>query len=214
MDWLEKHLRYFILPKLQCVLGLNDRAGPFKGTLRADKAAEFKEGGMLLTFIKSCRGLGELDYDTRRAFSCFAVKNGEEGHSELHTRENISHLSHNAIVHTTIKNSVKDLIKQTKQTDKTVFLLGRDVWLWAVIGEKMGLRYRYDPRVSRNVVRQEALIKDLVTAHGIKDGDIVFDTGFGGTIHYGVEDSLNHRERQRSWMRTDSIFHLSQKPRI
>jgi hypothetical protein len=123
------------------------------------------------------------------------------------------------IAHTIVKNSVKRLKELTVDGSK-VLLLGRDVWLWAVIGEKMGLRYVYDPRVSRGVAAEHAEMKSILETLDVKNNDIVFDTGFSGTIHRHCQAASDSGLRQegifgnRNWLNSSDPFTYAQKERV
>lgn len=108
--------------------------------------------------------------------------------------------------HWYLKTCVKTIRTRLKDTNKQVILLGRDVWLISVLCHKLGVPHVYDPRVSRNVATSEAM-KGLLPEYCLREGDILFDTGFAGSIHRAVEDhsamkldnlmmSATHKENQ------------------
>lgn len=89
-------------------------------------------------------------------------------------------------IHSLIKSTVKSLKSQLDHGNR-VFLLGRDVWFWVPICVKMDVPFYFDSRVSRIVAGSStnptAALRDLLQDSEIKDGDIVFDTGFAGSIY-------------------------------
>lgn len=90
-------------------------------------------------------------------------------------------------IHSLIKSMAKSLKAQLENGNK-VFLLGRDVWPWVPIFVQMDVPFYFDSRVSRQIVntfgnrdKEDAYLRLLFEAD-IRNGDIVFDTGFAGTI--------------------------------
>lgn len=97
--------------------------------------------------------------------------------------------SQGEIALTMVKNSIKDLKKRVKRTPGSkVLFLGRDVWPFFVVGRRMGLPCAYDNRVSRMVAENSTIFGGILNSLGVNQGDIIFDTGFAGTIfRYSVE---------------------------
>ncbi len=89
--------------------------------------------------------------------------------------------------HWYLKSCVKALRRRLKGTGNKAILLGRDVWLVSVLCERMGVPYVYDPRVSRQVADGPNMV-NLLPGYCLKEGDILFDTGFAGSIHRAVSE--------------------------
>jgi hypothetical protein len=87
--------------------------------------------------------------------------------------------------HWYLKTCVKTIRSRLKGTSKKVVLLGRDVWLVSVLCHKYGINHVFDPRISRRVANDEQM-KSLLPEYMLKEGDILFDTGFAGSIHRAV----------------------------
>ena len=105
-----------------------------------------------------------------------------------------SHLKYSEfdLVHSIVKNSVKDLRRRLGRGNK-VLLLGRDVWLWEVLCKKYGVRTLFDPQISRAVakeIQQTSKLKE----YDIQDGDILFDTGFAGSIYLALRRAIPDKD--------------------
>jgi hypothetical protein len=213
MNWLESHLRSFVFPMLQYWFsnGVRIPEGKdfYKGEIRPANDCQFPETGMLKAFLKST-GLWktyctkkqgyvssllyarlnlEKEYvDRNSSFKNFVPSFTDDGTHSLLKFSQHSGFTEADILHTTVKNSVKNLRALTADRGCKVVLLGRDVWIWSVLCEKMGVPYVYTPIVSRLVAREFYPFVDIVRSLNLKEGDIVFDTGFAGTIYRAVKD--------------------------
>src|SRR4051812_27133248 len=52
MDWLEDHLRSFVIPSIHRILS-HKEVGPFRGELRPAKGTQFEEAGLLKAYLLS-----------------------------------------------------------------------------------------------------------------------------------------------------------------
>lgn len=195
MNWLELHLRNFVLPVLKSNMKATALT-PFTGVLNPASNCQWRETGILKTALKSW-GLwapttwSKVSPAVQNAFLEFDLAKvasaGESSH-QLSRKPSHELFSSEQIFHTTIKNSVKKLRRDLK-SGKKLLLLGRDVWLWAVLCEKYGVPYVYDPRVSRNVANNSIVFAKILSDLGTHEGDVLFDTGFAGTIHRCAEQA-------------------------
>lgn len=87
-----------------------------------------------------------------------------------------------------LKNAIKSLKAQIPK-GKKVLLLGRDVWYFVPFFVRYNLPFIYDSRVSRKVARTEKFKYLTDELYCVEDGDIVFDTGFLGTIPHAVSET-------------------------
>jgi hypothetical protein len=207
MNWLETHLREFVFPQLLQYRKENaapfTTSGrlfaplePFTGKINPASGCMYTEMGMLKAFIKSI-GLWErlvtksqlnlYSYDRYKNwgplfdsnFKKFNVRNiSFDGNHKLVVPPTMFKFSENQILHTLLKNSVRSLRAQKKR----VIFLGRDVWAWYVVAQQLGLDAVFDPRVSRNVAVYDTAVRQVCEELGLKEGDLIFDTGFAGTI--------------------------------
>lgn len=198
-SWIERHTRGFILNGLRGSLSLP----PAKCNHRPASDCRFPELGIIKSALKSWKHTSSALYSGQKLPSVwnyladrdqfmFESRTGDSfpllQNTDIYSSHYISTYQSHAmysgftLVHTMIKNSVRDLRKRLPQGCK-VILLGRDVWLWAVLCEKMNVPYSYSPSVSRNVVYSEEALRQVMRHIPLADGDILFDTGFAGTIH-------------------------------
>lgn len=202
MDWLQKHLRTFVFP---VVVNWNTAPGgdrlkfmtrePFAGDLRPASGCQFPEAGQLAALLMSTKYWQRLAPKTIKLFKAMDVSSIHEGYGsydKLDRKCYHHNITDEQIVHTTIKNSVKDLKYRIKDGNKVLFL-GRDVWLWAVLAEKFGVPHIYDPRVSRNVAVRHDKFAQILYQAGASEGDMLFDTGFAGTIFRNCMEALMHK---------------------
>jgi hypothetical protein len=190
MNWLEQHLRNFVLPVIKSKMS-DGPIIPFTGKLNPANNCQWPETGMLKAALKSwglkstryvdhpMQGISQSTLDQFVKFDL--TKLGISGHS-LILKESQLAFSQNQVFHSIIKNSVKSLRDCLKPGTK-LLLLGRDVWSWAILCQKYNVPYVFDPRVSRATANDHELFAKLLQEIGAKDGDTMFDTGFAGTIH-------------------------------
>ncbi len=100
------------------------------------------------------------------------------------TKINLSY-SNEDHAHWYLKTCVKSIRTRLKGSERQVVLLGRDVWMVSVLCHKHGIPHVYDPRISRGVAGSE-LMKGILPEYNLRKGDILFDTGFAGSIHKAV----------------------------
>lgn len=203
MKWLEKHLREFVLPAIREVYAGRTRVESLEPYTKAlDPAPDCfcREAGILKSALKRwgiwttpkysddyhrSLGNGAVSMQTLNLFKTFQLNRYELGGHNLIVKPSQSKFSVEQIFHSVLKNSVKNL-GHTLSKGSKLLLLGRDVWAWAVLCEKMGVPYVYDPRVSRQVACAHKVFKNILFELGAKEGDILFDTGFAGSIYYNA----------------------------
>jgi hypothetical protein len=90
--------------------------------------------------------------------------------------------------HSFAKNAFRALARRAR--GRTLILPGRDVWVFEIHARRAGYPSIYDPRVSRTVACDRALLRRVVETWRVVDFDraFVFDTGFAGSIARALRD--------------------------
>ena len=182
-DWLHRHLLEFVLPTIFNMLH-RDKTCNVSG-LRPAKGCFSPEVGLLKSALKSWRlweHLTSMDQTLFKDPEWLSFCHDGDGQHSLLKNNRQTGFGDLDLVHTMVKNSVKNF-KQHLEPGSKVILLGRDVWLWAILCEKHGVPYVYDPRISRGVAYEWGVFSRRLTSLGVQAGDVFFDTGFAGTIY-------------------------------
>lgn len=207
MNWLEQHLREFIIPSIKLLKKVEEDESnfrlrlqcssieykpedlkPFEGKLNPVRGIKHREEGMLEAYLTSI-GLAKYHFHNNSSHS-LRLLGAQAYYPEL------------TVAHSFVKNSIKDLKNRLPYRNKVLFL-GRDVWLWYVLGQKMGLRCVYSPVVSRYVSSNKIAMKKILEKLEIKNGDILFDTGFAGTIHRNATEAVPEVMLENLMLSTD-----------
>lgn len=220
MSWLRNHMRHFVIPGIQTIVRdrgrsdghLTDADIKQSGKrIRPSTKCKYVEAGMLYSLVSSilprsnvtreialglCRQVGQGDdsqfvYELDLGGSGLGdrVKSLGAGYNDVQGSD---------VLHSFITNSVKTLKKRTNRRF-TVIYPGRDVWCWEVLSRKLGMPSLYDPRVSRDVARNEFVLKKVMADWTIPDWKktILFDSGYAGTVPRaigraaGLDESMN-----------------------
>lgn len=196
MNWLERHYREFVFPVIVGRrfgtrvddLDISATLEPYTKVIRPAKGCSSPELGMLKAVLSNCEMRG---FTQSALFSNFAFRgitmDGNDSHSSVLAPGNLVKFTPEALIHNMIKNSVRELKSKLNPGNKAV-LLGRDVWLFAVMCEKMGVPYVYEPVVSRDVCRHFEALSSVVSRLNLRSGDVLFDTGFQGSIYQAVDE--------------------------
>lgn len=232
MDWLEQHLRTYVLPSLRVIRRslpaksqkplyvekcdcpqVPSALTPMVGELRPAKGYPDNYTGLLVTGLKSFGMFEYLSGDTIQALrngflpldshtysACQRLTVSASGNRRATpTNDEIAAFVRDQ--HTIIKNSLRRLQKTLSPGCRIVFL-GRDVWLWYVVAQALGYtNVVFDPRVSRTVARDQKAFRSILTGSSMRlnDGDILFDTGFAGSIYKAATDAVPEK-RLRCYM--------------
>lgn len=164
---------------------------PFTGVIRPKKVPSGvpEEMGMLASFLASA-GLYYSRVGNDHSLKRVIRQDSGKMHPLTGSRD-LSLIDQRLTVedhaHWYLKTCVKTIRNRLKGTDRQVILLGRDVWLVSVLCQKLGVSHVYDPRVSRGVATSVQML-DLLPCYALREGDLLFDTGFAGSIHRAVTD--------------------------
>lgn len=197
MNWLETHLRTFVFPQLLRYAKENgdtppetNQLLPFTGKINPASGCMYEEFGLLKTFLKST-GLWERLVQPKfkvSAFDQIGIENfkrfkietiSTDGHHALLIPPDLAKFNANQIIHVLLKNSIRNLRGQNSR----IIFLGRDVWPWYVVAQRIGLNSIFDPRVSRTVANNKDAAQQISQELGLQSFDVIFDTGFAGSIH-------------------------------
>jgi hypothetical protein len=85
---------------------------------------------------------------------------------------------------TRVRNSLKSAWAYAKKVrpQPVLLLAGRDVWVYEVLAHRYGMNSRFIPEISRNVASNHTALLTLCREHGINGTEILFDTGFYGSV--------------------------------
>ncbi len=224
MSWLRNHFRHFVIPGIQTIV--RDR-GRSDGHLtdadikqsgkrvRPSTKCKYVEAGMLYSLVSSilprsnvtreialglCRQIGQGD-DSEFVLELDLGRNSDRVRDRGRVAEladGYNDVSGPDVLHSFITNSVKTLKKRTNR-QSTVIYPGRDVWCWEVLSRKLGMPSLYDPRVSRDVARNEFVLKKVMADWSVPDWKktVLFDSGYAGTVPKaigraaGLDESMN-----------------------
>lgn len=175
----------------------------FTGEIRPASGCMYEEFGKVKSMLQSLNlweqliredGTNRCNYSTYstsikkrtlaeqfNAFNIDDITRSEYSH-ELMKSVYLKNYNHNQIIHTLLKNTVRSL----RSRKARVVFLGRDVWSWYVVAQQIGLNSIFDPRVSREIARDRDSILRIANELKLQDEDVLFDTGFAGTIHRQV----------------------------
>lgn len=205
---MEKHFREFLIPSLKLYSEISRKENqnsyvsitsrplvPFVGKFPTPATPSRKtnhwgleEFGVLTAFLKSFNLWGYLEPGLRNTLNGTCLFRPASSPYGAH-RVNLidSNKSAEDHLHWYLKTCCKSIKSRLAGTDKQVILLGRDVWLVSVLCDKMSIPYVFDPRVSRGVAASEDVCS-LFPGWTMREGDILFDTGFAGTIHSRITE--------------------------
>lgn len=227
MSWLRDHVRNFVVPGMKILLDterlgakdvLASEVRPLNRAFRPMGCCHYAEAGCVAAAAAS---FGIIDktlvsksggswFDPERSkFNDITVRQLLSGSIDC---EGFAPLTHpfpetpghkwHDVMHAIVKNSWRSL--QLVIEGKTLALLGRDVWPWAIMAARDGVKVVHDPVVSRLVIPDQydrslgntekmRLVRQMINSWGINTHSlVVFDTGFAGSIHRAMEAAVGH----------------------